>query len=286
MAAVQLRPLRPDDLTQAQAISASFGWPHRIEDWNFMLGLGRGWAAERDGKLAGTGLCWAYGEDGGALGMVGVAPGLQGRGIGYCLLERLLAELAGRRVTLHATEAGLRLYESLGFVPAGRVRQHQGAAFRPALIPLKPGERLRPVGRSDPPMLAELDRAAGGMDRRALIAALLKAGTGVVLDKGGTATGFAVLRRFGIGHVIGPVVARDQSGAQALMGHFLAENPGQFIRVDAPEEAGLSAWLHGLGLTEAGVVIRMVGGDGPGLFPSSRVSAATGSFALAGQAFG
>ena len=55
------RALRRADLIPAQALSASFGWPHRVEDWEFMLGLGRGWAAEQDGVLVGTGLCWMYG---------------------------------------------------------------------------------------------------------------------------------------------------------------------------------------------------------------------------------
>jgi GNAT superfamily N-acetyltransferase len=277
----RLRALRHDDLPDAQRLSACFGWPHRIEDWNFMLGLGRGWAAESDGKLGATGLCWTYGTDAGALGMVGVVPELQGRGLGRCLLERLLVELDGRRVVLHATDRGLRLYESLGFAATGQVRQHQGAAFRPTLTPLQVGERLRPIGRSDPPALAELDRQATGMDRRALIAMLLKAGTGVVLDQAGAAAGFAVLRRFGIGHVIGPVVARDQPGARALIGHFLAGNLGQFVRVDVSEESGLSSWLQGLGLAEAGIVIRMVRTAGAEQGPE-----AVRTFALASQAFG
>ncbi len=144
-------------------------------------------------------------------------------------------------------------------------------------MPLRPGERLRPIGRSDPPALAELDRQATGFDRRALITALLGAGTAVVLDDQGTAVGFAVLRRFGAGHVIGPVVARDPAGARALIGHFLAANPGQFIRVDVPEESGLSDWLQALGLADAGGAIRMLRGPGPDR---------PRSFALVSQGFG
>ena len=36
------------------------------------------------------------------------------------------------------------------------VDQHQGAAFRPPLISLPPGERLRPLGTNDGPRLAAL----------------------------------------------------------------------------------------------------------------------------------
>lgn len=274
---LRVRPFRPADLAGAQALSASFGWPHRTEDWGFMLALGQGWAADHDGTLAGTALSWTYGEDAAALGMICVARAHQGRGLGRSLLQKLLRELHGRTVVLHATDQGLRLYQSLGFVPTGRIRQLQGAAFQPPLMPLRAGERLRPTGRSDPPILAALDRQATGFDRSALIAALLDAGTGVVLDDAGTAVGFAILRRFGAGQVIGPVVARDQTSARALIGHFLAANPGQFLRIDVPEHSGLSDWLQTLGLADAGGAVRMLRGPGLGR---------PRSFALASQGFG
>ena len=276
-ARLRLRPLRHADLAEAQALSASFGWPHRLDDWAFMLNLGRGWAAEHDGAVLGTVMAWGFGRDSAALGLVCVAREHQGRGIGRRLLEKSVSELQGRQLVLHATEEGLRLYESLGFVATGTIRQHQGAAFQPVLTPLRLGERVRPTGRSDPAVLAALDRQAIGMDRRPLVTALLEAGTGVVLDQDGTATGFAILRRFGIGQVIGPVVARDEAGARALIGHFLAAHPGQFIRIDVPEDTGLSPWLQGLGLADAGGGIRMVRGTG---LDRPR------NFALASQAFG
>ncbi len=273
----RLRPLARADLSDAQAITASFGWPHRVEDWEFMLGLGRGWAAWQNGALVGTGLCWMFGETAGALGLVCVAQAQQGAGLGRRLLERLLNVLAGRQIVLFATDAGVPLYEGLGFRTCGRIRQQQGAAFQAPLMPLQPGQRIRPVGRSDPAKLAALDHAATGMDRRALIGALLAAGTGVVLDNNGTATGFAILRRFGVGQVIGPVVAPDAAGAQALIGHFLAANPGQFVRIDVTEESGFAPWLRGLGLVDAGGAVRMMRGAKAGRLRS---------FALASQAFG
>jgi GNAT superfamily N-acetyltransferase len=274
---VRLSPMTRADLADAQAITASLGWPHRVEDWEFMFGLGRGWVARQDGALVGTGLCWMFGETAGALGLLCVARAQQGQGLGRRLLDRLLDELAGRQIVLFATDAAVRLYEGLGFRTRGRIRQQQGAAFQPRLVPLQPGQRIRPVGRSDPAKLGALDEAATGMDRRALVGALLDAGTGVVLDNDGTATGFAILRRFGIGRVIGPVVAPDVAGAQALIGHFLAANPGQFIRIDVTEESGFAPWLQELGLADAGGAVRMIRG-----VEKNRPR----SFALASQAFG
>ena len=188
----------------------------------------------------------------------------------------------GRTVILYATEAGQPLYEGLGFVADGVVRQYQGAAFGAGLVPLPDGHRLRPLGRSDPERLAALDRSASGLPREKLIAALLEAGNGIVLDRGGAPAGFALLRRFGRGQVIGPVVAPNEASARALIGHFLGQGAGQFIRVDVPEATGLCPWLLSLGLADAGPAIRMVRGTPP--TSAARDGAAT--YALASQAFG
>lgn len=275
-----LRPLLRADLPAAHALSSAFNWPHRLDDWAFMHALGRGAVVDRAGQVVGTALCWHYGTDRAALGMVGVAPTMQGQGMGRKLMETTLGWLGNRAALLYATEAGLPLYRSLGFVATGRARQHQGAAFQDGLVPLPEGERLRPIGRSDASTLAALDLEASGMERQAVLMALLEAATGVVLDRDGKPTGFALLRRFGQGHVIGPVVAPDATGAKALIGYFLGSRPGQFIRIDVPEESDLSSWLEELGLADIGSAFRMIRGRDTG--PGGRVS----SFALISQAFG
>ena len=111
-----------------------------------MLGLGHGWAARQNGALVGTGLCWMFGDAAGALGLVCVARAHQGKGLGRRLLDRLLDALAERQIVLFATDAGVRLYEGLGFRVCGRIQQQQGAAFQPRLMPLQPGQRIRPSG--------------------------------------------------------------------------------------------------------------------------------------------
>ena len=71
------------------------------------------------------------------------------------------------------------------------------------------------------------------MLRQALIEALFThAEATVVLDHDGSAAcGFALLRRFGRGHVIGPVVAHDADGAKALIAHLSGLNAGRFTRI-------------------------------------------------------
>jgi GNAT superfamily N-acetyltransferase len=278
---VALQPFTADDLPAAHALTAGFEWPHRLDDWAFMSRLGWGIAAKYEGRLVGTALAWLYGAHHASLGLVGVSPALQGQGLGRRLIQAVLDGLGDRNVILHATQAGLPLYRSLGFVEGGTVQQHQGAAFQARLVPLAQGQRLRPIGRSDPAVLAALDQAATGQQRDELLSALLDASSSVVLDHDGAAAGFALLRRFGFGHVIGPVVAPTQVAAQGLISHFLGQHAGQFIRIDVPETAGLSTWLQQLGLGGAGPAIRMTRGTPP---RTSRNGVA--SYALVSQAFG
>lgn len=276
---ISLRPLTEANLPAAHALTTEFGWPHRLADWLFMARLGTGVAAEQNGALVGTALAWRFGVDHGAVGMIGVSPGAQRRGLGRRLTMAALDCLESRIVVLHATAAGMPLYETLGFVADGTIRQHQGAAYGAGLMELPPGQRLRPIGRSDTGPLTALDRSATNLDRTALFAALLEVPSGVILDDDGAAIGFALLRRFGRGLVIGPVVAPDPVSAQALISHLLGQHAGEFIRIDVPEAVGLSNWLQHLGLADVGPAIRMV--RGPLLHSKPPMT-----FALVSQAFG
>ncbi len=279
-----LRPLAGADVPAAQALTASFGWPHRRRDWAMMLALGEGIAAcdpaAPDGRLAGTALCWRFGAGWATMGLIGVDAALQGQGIGRRMMIALMDGLGGRSLALHATRAGLPLYGVLGFEPTGTTLQHQGAVTQPDLLPLPPGLRLRPAGIADLASLAALDRAAGGVDRTALLAALLALPGGVVLDGPGGALGFALTRAFGRGQLIGPVVAPGEPEGRAMIAHLLGQRIGQFVRLDVPRESGLSPWLAGLGLEDAGTVIRMV--RGPEVLPAGPPRV----LALASQAWG
>jgi predicted N-acetyltransferase YhbS len=277
---VTIRPMTAADVPHGQALTASFGWPHRQEDWALMQALGQGLAAERQGKLVGTALCWRYGADWATLGMIGVYKEMQGHGIGRRLLRALMQEQEGRNLALHATRAGMSLYAAEGFAPTGTIVQHQGVVARPEPAPLPQGTRLRPVAPADLPAIAALDRVACGMDRTRLLAELLDHPGGVALEDGGVLAGFALLRRFGRGRVIGPVVAPDVERAKAMIAPLLGREAGQFLRIDIPRESGLCAWLAAAGLTEAGMVIRMVRGT------DASADRAVRTFGLASQAFG
>ena len=82
----------------------------------------------------------------------------------------------------------------------------------------------------------------------------------VVLDEDGRARGFAMLRRFGRGHAIGPVVAPEAEGAQALIAHLAGLNAGRFTRIDIDFDSGLTEWLESLGLLRVDAATTMVRG--------------------------
>jgi len=274
-----LRPFEPSDLPAAHALSSTLNWPHRIEDWQFALSLGQGVVAERDGKVLGTALSWQFGANHATIGLVIVAPELQGQRIGNRMMEALLERLATRDVLLHATAAGRGLYERLGFVATGEIDQHQGVlAALPAVVG-REGDALRPLAAADVESLIAMDTRGAGMARSELLRRLFSEEKTVVLERGGHVVGFAVLRRYGRGHAVGPVAAPDLDAARLLIAECCRRAEG-FMRVDVYASGGLAPWLESLGLPRAGGGTVMVRGRVPERGP------AHGGWALVTQAIG
>ena len=258
---VALRPMTADDLPEAHALSAEQRWPHRPVDWEQVFAHSEGLVAERDGKVVATAQRWLWGERHATIGLVIVSPACQGRRIGRRLMSALLESMDDRTVLLQATAEGRGLYERLGFVRVGEIRQHQGMAQPTPLIALPAGWRLRPAGLNEAAALHQLDQDARGMPRAALIDELIaQADACVVLDHDGTQKGFAILRRFGRGHAIGPVVAPDAEGAKALIAHLAGMNAGRFTRIDIDFDSGLAEWLESIGLLRVDAPTTMVRG--------------------------
>jgi predicted N-acetyltransferase YhbS len=276
---VVLRPMARDDLPAAIELSREQSWPHRPEDWELFLELGEGIVAVLDERVVGTILGWRFGKDCATIGLVIVTNTIQGQGIGRKLMQAMLDRLEGYNVVLNATAEGLPLYAKLGFEACGEVRQHQGPAPTMPLAELMPGERVRPIGGSDAE-IAQLWSRASGVDRSAMFKPLAKGNKCVVLTRDHEPVGFALLRRFGRGSAIAPIVAPDLSGAKALICYWLSARAGKFCRIDVVEGLGLSKWLEAEGLPCVGTVTTMVRGKAPQPGEGPKV------FALAAQALG
>lgn len=260
-------------LPGAVALSQSEGWPHRVEDWALNLTVSQGVAAVAEGRVLGTALCALHGAVA-TLNMIIVDPALRGRGIGLRLMTSII-ELAGaREMRLVATEEGKPLYRKLGFVDAGQIIQLQGLAA--PVAPEQPVEAYPAAsGPAEPDLLARMDREASGMDRAALLARIAAQGTTLR-----TEGGFALLRAFGRGHVLGPVVARDPGAARALMAAGAGRMAGEFLRMDLPEAHGLVPFAESLGLRATG------GGTAMIRAPRARDASAYQTYALVSQALG
>ncbi len=277
---VVLRAMQADDLGAAHALSLEVHWPHRLADWQLVFELGQGIVAERDGELVGAAMSWLWGPGHATLGLVIVDPRCRGRRIGFRMMQALLALLSGRSIWLNATQAGRGLYERLGFVRVGEVRQHQGTALSAPLVALAEGWRLRPSDHNDQASLIKLDALGRGMPRDHLLTGLLTQADTVVLDYADQARGFAMLRRFGRGLVIGPVVAPDAAGAMALIAYLVGLSAGKFVRIDVDFDGGLTEWLESLGLLRVDMATEMLRGSMPA------GEAVVRRFALVTQALG
>jgi len=284
---VVLRPMTAGDLAQAHALSEEQRWPHRPADWAQSFAHAEGFVAERDGQIIATAQRWRWGPRHATIGLVIVTPACQGRRIGHRLMTALLDGLDDHTVLLHATAEGRGLYERLGFVRIGEIRQHQGIAQPTPLIALPAGWRLRPAGQNEAEVLHRLDAEARGMPRDALIDDLLASADACVvlddnnMDDNSKPRGFAMLRRFGRGHVIGPVVAPDAESAKALIAHLAGINAGHFTRIDIDFDSGLAEWLESIGLLRVDAPTTMVRGA-----PLTTPPGAPALFAIVTQAMG
>ncbi|WP_114973560.1 GNAT family N-acetyltransferase [Rhodoferax ferrireducens] len=279
--AVRYRRMTKDDLQMAHKLSISVLWPHRLNDWKFIHGLGEGIVAEDGSGIVGTAMCWVHGSNYASLGMMIVSPEHQRKGIGCELVSRILKEVGDRTILLHATAGGVKFCESFGFVQTGWVHQHQGSVFRAPLVPLGAGERIRPISSRDEPALSELSRRAVGMPRATVLKHLMDVADTVAIDRYGELIAFASLRKFGHGYVIGPVVAPDAERAKVLIAHWAGTHAGAFVRLDVPGSSDLSPWLTEMGLVQVEATVHaMARGEPPRPDPSVT------RFALLSQSLG
>lgn len=283
--ALTLRAMEQNDLGASHRLSLQFKWPHRLEDWSFLLRLGQGYLlenVEQDAapRVVGSVVCTCFGQAHAVIGMLLVQADLQRRGLGRQLMQHVAGQVNGRDLIVNATAAGMPLYKQLGFVQEDVLHQFQGASVQPVLVSLPPGRRVRPMGKNDVPTLLALDARASGMDRSKMLLALLEMCEAVALDHDGEMLGFALVRRFGHGRVIGPVVAPDAESAKGLIAHWINTYSDSFVRIDVFASSGLPAWFDKLGMTCVDHVTRMCKGMPPRKDPGMQL------FSIVNQALG
>lgn len=258
----------PAHIAGALRLSREAGWPHRAEDWELTLSVSQGVVALEGDEVVGTALCSLFGEVA-TINMIIVDARMRGRGLGRKLMQAVLEIGGTRELRLTATADGLPLYEKLGFEATGEIFQHQGIAK--AAAPELPVEVAAKV---DAAALAAMDRVASGLDRAGLLATIAERGELLRAERG-----FALLREFGRGTVLGPMVAQDAETARALLAAGATRCAGEFLRVDLTGPA-LTDHAESLGLVHSG------GGTAMKKAASAAPTSDFKTYALASQALG
>ncbi|ASM75007.1 MULTISPECIES: GNAT family N-acetyltransferase [Roseobacteraceae] len=213
-------------------------WPHRTHDLDVFLSLGQGYIAlDEIGRPIGSAMYFKMGSDFAMCGMMVTTPRLQALGAGRRLLRRILKDCEGRDLRLSATKSGYWLYESAGFEPVSTIRQQQGIACPIHLPEPVAGLALRPLTASDREAIHALDRHAYGATRPEVLDVMLDLSSGVVVERDGAVCGHAMMRPFGKGIVIGPVVAENDRMAMQLCAPLIQQCEGRFVRLDTPQQS-------------------------------------------------
>ena len=243
-----IRTMTADDLARTLDWAAAEGWNPGLADVSCFR------AADLDGFLVGTldGVPVAsisvvrYGEVFGFLGFYIVVPAVRGQGWGYRLWQAGMARLDSRVVGLDGVVAQQANYAREGFELAHRNVRWGGTAVALASAPGIVDAASLPLDR-----LMAWDTLYFPGPREAFLRGWLGTPGHVarVLLRNGDIAGWGVVRRCRDGHRIGPLVAVDEAGAEALFGALASVSAPGPVFVDAPEPNAVAAALarrHGL----------------------------------------
>jgi GNAT superfamily N-acetyltransferase len=218
---IDIRALTPADLDTADALLvAAYGGASRRERLaSYLVLQPDGWIlALWDGAPAGVAGIRNYGPMA-YIGLVGVTPAYQRRGIAMALMQSLLrwnAEHGSPVLQLDASPAGAPLYERLGFADDGQTVSfvYEDRARRPPL-----SELVEPLRMRDIPNLAAFDTPIFGANRAAVFELLLREAPerAFVVRGAGQISGYL----FAQSATIGPWAARTPAHAEALLGAAL-----------------------------------------------------------------
>ncbi len=260
-----LRAMQRRDIPAAYDLSQQLGWPHRLEDWQFVYSLSRALVICQQGRVIATASLIPQGEYA-TIALVIVTASQRGKGLGRVLMQALMQMAGDKTLLLSASDAGVPLYQKLGFVAGRTIRQYQGIVT--ASTSVDPAITMQSYQQRDAAQLTDFINAAYGVDRSAITKALSQAVATQqseirLLKSQETITACVVVRTFGRGVSIGPVIARDKITAHKLIVASLQTKQGQFVRIDFYDDAALAAYLQTRGLTLADSTTQMVLGRAP-----------------------
>jgi GNAT superfamily N-acetyltransferase len=246
---LRIRAMRPGEIAIAADWAAAEGWNPGLADAacfatvdpdGFLIG-------ECDGAPAATISCVNYDDRFAFLGFYIVRPDLRGRGYGLRIWNAAIARAGARTIGLDGVVAQQDNYRRSGFELAyPNIRYGGKAAPAPALP-------AGVVAIADVPFatLEADDATVFAAPRTAFLRAWLDARghVGRALIRDGRLAGWGVIRPSRVGHRIGPLVADDRAGAEAVFAALTTAVGGGEVFLDVPSvnrEAVALAQRHGL----------------------------------------
>jgi GNAT superfamily N-acetyltransferase len=245
--------LGEEHLAGCLALSKSANWNQNEADWRLMLGFGRGWGIAEDGTLAASTLVLPY-NGFRWISMVLVLPEHRRKGYATRLLKKALEEnsKSARASILDATPDGREVYRQEGFKDTWGFRRF---SFSGPFREISSEENIRKIEKSDWPGILELDGKAFGANREAVLRNLAQRlpQTALISD-----SGFVLGREGREATQIGPLVARDERGARALLAAALRQvkPPVYLDLLDTREDTRI--WLEEHGFVFQRPFTRMV----------------------------
>ena len=257
------RTMTPDDLDWALTLAAAEGWNPGHDDAPAFLAADPGgfFVTDVDGARAAVILVVNHDPVTAFLGLYICQPTFRGRGIGYALWSHALAHAGGRTIGLDGVPDQEGNYAKSGFELAGRTSRFEG------IIVGQMSEDIREATPDDTLGLAAMEAHAAGFAKNAFMARwVMPTATRktLVLDRGVGAEGMVTVRACGVGHKIGPLVARSAGDAVTLLHAAASHAPGGQVIVDIPDDnTDLARHCERLGMTVGFSTARMYRGPAP-----------------------
>ncbi|WP_237213655.1 GNAT family N-acetyltransferase [Falsiroseomonas oryziterrae] len=259
-----IRTLTPAEAEQAVEWAAAEGWNPGLVDLDCFLAQDPGLflGSFEGGEIASVISATRYGTGFGFIGFYIAAPEARGQGYGIVVWYAAMRQLAGRLIGLDGVVAQQANYRKSGFQLAWNNIRFGGEA--PSLPP--PRETIVPAAAVPFAALEALDATVFPAPRPDFLRAWIAAPGHVALAllRDGAVAGFGVIRPCRSGHKIGPLVAEDAAGAEALVAALVARVPPGPVFLDVPEpHAAAVALARRLGLAPVFETARMYTGAAP-----------------------
>jgi GNAT superfamily N-acetyltransferase len=271
-APLELRELTIDSAPAACELSIEAGWNQTIEDWWFMIqNGGAAGLFSVEGALKATALTVPFEGKFAWISMILVTEAWRRRGLASNLMRMCIERLAeaGSTPILDATEAGRKVYLSLGFLDLYELDRMANEQVDSRIVSGEVASNCDVVEMTEGDLdeVTDWDKHRFGADRRPVLKNLFSRSRRfacLLRDTDRELRGYLLGRDGRIATQIGPVVARETECARQLVGYALDRVNG-CVLIDAPLiHDDFMAMLRGIGFSRQRGFTRMaLGRDRP-----------------------